>query len=128
MEIGINEWIIIMSLIFAFVIISRFVAGRQDSKRISNYIRQRGGRLISQVWAPFGTGWQGSEDSRIYEIVYTDRNGMRRNATVKTSMWGGVYFTGDDAVGGRLPETSEKKRLRLENERLKKELGRLRKK
>lgn len=66
-----------------------------DKGRITEYVHQRGGRVISISWAPFGRGWFGEKNSRIYEVVYYDQGGNQHFATCKTSMWTGVYWTDD---------------------------------
>jgi hypothetical protein len=133
------------------IIAIRLAAGAMDKSRIADYIRQQGGRVFSISWAPFGTGWFGEKNARIYEVVYYDANGNQHMATCKTSMMGGVYWT-EDRISHRkaawfseLPEknragapliraipersedhaASENDRLRQENERLNEELRRL---
>lgn len=76
----------------------RLFAGSMDGDRVEVYVRERGGRLLEKTWAPFGKGWFGEKDSRIYEITYLDRDGNTHRATCKTSMFSGVYFTEDNIV------------------------------
>jgi hypothetical protein len=66
-----------------------------DKNRITDYIQQRGGRIVSISWAPFGKGWFGEKEERIYEVVYYDNTGNQHFATCKTSLWTGVYWTED---------------------------------
>lgn len=66
-----------------------------DRRRIEEYVRGRGGRIVSIGWAPFGKGWFGEQNDRIYEVVYYDRPGLQHWATCKTSMFSGVYWTED---------------------------------
>jgi hypothetical protein len=73
-----------------------------DQSRITDYIRQRGGRVVSINWAPFGKGWFGEKEERIYEVVYYDRDGNQHFATCKTSIWTGVFWS-DDRVTHRKP-------------------------
>ncbi|MGO8689195.1 MAG: hypothetical protein ACLQLG_06140 [Thermoguttaceae bacterium] len=138
-------------LVMALIGISiRLVAGGMDRERIEDYIRQRGGRIISVTWSPFGKGWFGEQNARIYEVVYYDGQQNQHMATCKTSMFGGVYFTGDeisharaawadrvpdDAAQGKPllwsianagPPPDEAARLKEENARLREELERLR--
>jgi hypothetical protein len=77
---AIGSWAFLMSL---------------DKSRITEYIQQRGGRVVSISWAPFGKGWFGEKEERIYEVVYYDKAGAQHFATCKTSMWTGVYWTED---------------------------------
>jgi hypothetical protein len=101
-----------------------------DGDRIGEYVRQRGGKLLTKRWSPFGRGWFGERSDRIYEITYEDRDRNRRASTVKTSMFTGVYFTGDhivhrarDADASPPPEEGELARLRAENARLRDRLA-----
>lgn len=108
----------------------RLIAGALDGSRIDGYFRERGGRVVSRHWSPFGRGWFGERSDRIYEVVYEDRHGQRRRATVKTSMFTGVYLTEDRAVHRRADAAAaqgdEVQTLRAENARLKAELTRRR--
>lgn len=106
---------------FALVIILVIVAGlgfwwlrmSMDQSRITDYIQQRGGRIVSISWAPFGHGWFGEKEERIYEVVYYDREGNQHFATAKTSLMTGVYWTEDRITHrkaewyGRLPQKNE---------------------
>jgi hypothetical protein len=128
----------------------RLFAGSMDRQRIEDYIRQRGGRMISINWAPFGKGWFGEQNARLYEVVYYDRDGNQHMATCKTRNLGGVYFTDDQiahararwadrvpedaargkpliySIGNAEAEQDETARLKEENSRLREELERLR--
>jgi hypothetical protein len=128
---------------------ARLLAGSMDHQRIEDYIRQRGGRIISINWAPFGKGWFGEQDARLYEVVYYDRDSNQHMATCKTRMLGGVYFTDDQvahtrarwadrvpedaaqgkpliySIGNSEAEQDETARLKEENARLREELERL---
>ena len=118
----------ILLLLVAVVVVFRLMAGSMDGDRIESYVRQRGGTLRSKSWAPFGKGWVGEKSDRIYEIEYETRDGEVRQATVKTSMLTGVYFTDDRPVGRDRKSmtdpapTDETAALRAENARLKAEL------
>jgi len=72
-----------------------------DKGRITEYIEQRGGRIVSISWAPFGKGWFGEKEERIYEVVYYDQAGSQHFATCKTSLWTGVYWTEDRVTHGK---------------------------
>ena len=122
------EFVAIFLLFVAIAVVVRLTAGSLDGPRIDAYIRKRGGRVISKRWTPFGRGWFGERSDRIYEVVYEGRDGERRRATVKTSMWTGVYLTDDAPLrrGAAEPRQADKatelERLRAENARLKAEL------
>jgi hypothetical protein len=120
-----------------------------DKSRITDYIRQRGGRIVSISWAPFGKGWFGEKEERIYEVVYYDQAGNQHFATCKTSWFTGVYWTEDRVTHGKsrwydsvspgneprkplirqIPKEVEEdaaeelRRLREENARLREQLG-----
>lgn len=81
--------------IIAVAILFRVTAGGMDHQRVREYVEGRGGRLLDCHWAPFGTGWFGEKSDRIYEVRYRDRDGNLHQATCKTSMWTGVYWTED---------------------------------
>ena len=112
--------IIIIFVIIAIVI--RLCAGSFDAERVERHIKDMGGELVDKSWDPFGPGWFGEKDSRIYEIVYRDRTGSLRRAHVKTSMLSGVYLTNDkpaDDLSGSVESVEdEKTRLRRRLEEL----------
>jgi hypothetical protein len=119
----------IILFVVVLAIMIRLIAGSMDGDRVERYIRDRGGRLISKQWNPLGRGWFGEKDSRIYNVHYVDAEGNEREATVKTSMMSGVYFTEDRIIRPmrRLDQTpvepiSELERLRAENARLREQL------
>lgn len=106
--------------VLAIAIVFRLLAGGLDGDRIDAYLAERGCEVLDRSWAPFGTGWFGEKNDRIYEVVYRDRQGATRRATVKTSMFSGVYLTEDRVVEGPPPRDEGKTvaELRAENERL----------
>jgi hypothetical protein len=143
--------IAIVFVIFAVIGLAIwFVQKGMDEQRITDYIQERGGRVVSINWAPFGKGWFGDKNDRIYEVVYYDSAGNQHWATCKTNMWSGVYWTDDRVTHGTStwyevvaptnepgrpllgqipktaaePEPDELQRLREENARLKEELAR----
>src|SRR4051812_40073078 len=71
------------------------LASSSDRNRIAKYIHERGGRIVSIAYAPFGRGWFGEKNDRIYEVVYYDSEGNQHFASCKTSMWSEVYWTED---------------------------------
>ncbi len=86
----------------ALVVIGvRLAAGSMDRDRIAGYVQERGGRVVSINWAPFGVGWFGEKNSRIYEVVYYDTSGNQHFASCKTSIWSGVYWTEDRISHGK---------------------------
>jgi hypothetical protein len=119
---------IIIPLFIILAIVIWLVARGMDTDRVKEYIEARGGKLLEKHWAPFGKGWFGEKSDRIYEVRYLDKEGNEHQATCKTSMWTGVYWTEDTIVKyARRPDVDassaasleeENRRLREENERL----------
>ncbi len=114
----------------AIAIVIRLLAGGMDGDRVRAYIEKRGGRLLSSGWAPFGKGWFGEKNDRIYEVRYVDGDGNEHEAHCKTSMFSGVYFTEDrivcssKATSKESQDQSQLSDLELENRRLRDELER----
>jgi hypothetical protein len=119
---------IIPLLLFLAIFVIWLIARGMDTDRVKEYIEARGGKLLEKHWAPFGKGWFGEKSDRIYEVRYLDKNGNEHQASCKTSLWSGVYWTEDTIVkyARRAEEDSpsvasleeENRRLRQENERL----------
>jgi len=84
----------LVAVLIATAVAIRLVAGALDGERIANHFEQRGWTVLSQAWDPFGPGWFGERNARIYRVAYVDEQGARRTAHVKTSMLSGVYLTG----------------------------------
>jgi hypothetical protein len=115
----------------ALAILIRIMLGGMDGTRVRNYIEARGGRLLSSNWAPFGRGWFGEKSDRIYAVRYVDRDGNEHEASCKTSLFTGVYFTEDQIVRYAAPRQntqndSHLSQLEQENRRLRAELERVR--
>ncbi|MBA2116543.1 hypothetical protein [Bremerella alba] len=83
-------------------IVIRLAAGSMDGGRVRQYITGIGGELLESHWDPFGPGWFGEKNARIYQIRYRDREGCIHRAHVKTSLMSGVYLTNDEII--RCPE------------------------
>jgi len=121
------EILLVVFAVLAVALVFRLLAGQLDDGRVRRHIEEQGGHLIEKRWNPFGKGWLGEKNARIYEVRYRDRDGNIRRATCKTSALAGVYFTEDRVVSGsqaeRDPLVEENRRLRREIERLKRERG-----
>lgn len=72
---------------------------------MKEYFAARGETLISFELEPFGPGWFGERDSRIFSIRYRDRDQKLHAAFAKTSMFSGVYLTEDRVI--ELPDAAE---------------------
>ena len=123
-----------MEVVFIFVavafvaVVIRVVAGAMDHERLNGYVAERGGRVIEQHWNPFGRGWFGSQNERIYDVRYEDADGNVHYATCKTSLLAGVYLTEDQIVerSGSTASDDRETQLERENRELREELDRLR--
>ena len=71
----------------------RLMLGQRDRARIQDYVAERGGQVRSIRWTPFGPGWFGEENARLYEVRLVDSDGRERVRSCKTRMFGGVYWT-----------------------------------
>lgn len=78
---------------------ARLMAGSLDRDRIRQYVEKGGGRVLDIVWNPIGPGWWGSRE-RIYDVTYRTHNGKVLTATCKTTMFSGVYWTGNTPPSG----------------------------
>jgi len=113
----------VLFVVILIAVVFRLLAGSMDGDRVGNYIRSQGGELIEKRWTPFGRGWFGEKNDRIYEVRYRDGAGNVHEATVKTSLFSGVYFTEDRIV--QAAKTSESKDLEAENKRLRQRIAEL---
>ena len=120
-------FVVLIPLAIIVAIVIRFAAGNLDQDRVRQYVEERGGKLISADWAPFGPGWFGEKNDRIYQVRYLDHDGNEHEAYAKTSMWTGVYLTEDRIVRyAKTPVDQEDvESLEEENRRLRAELERL---
>lgn len=119
---GVFILFVIMALVF------RLFAGGMDRDRVRDHIESSGGRLLEKRWAPFGKGWFGEKNDRIYEIRFIDSAGNEHEATCKTSLFSGVYLTGDRIVQYAAPPTPPMAPFDSqaeENQRLREEIARL---
>lgn len=119
--------ITIFVVVLVVLLVFRLIAGSMDGNRVKEYIGSQGGELLESKWSPFGRGWFGDKSDRIYEVRYRDRLGSLHEATVKTSMFSGVYLTEDRIVqaGNALQPTQQD--LELENARLRQRIAELEK-
>ncbi len=86
------------------------------------YVTEQGGHLQECSWHPFGKGWFGSEHERIYKVTYTDSSGNQHDATCKTSLLAGVYFTEDRLIHVSSDYSNKSEYLAEENARLRAQL------
>lgn len=116
----------VVVIVIFFAIVVRLAAGSFDGDRVKAYVEQTlKGELLGQSWDPLGPGWFGEKDSRIYEIIYKDRDGNTHRANVKTSMMSGVYLTNDVVIERAQPQGAtsledEERELRSRLDQIKK--------
>lgn len=101
-----------------------------DKARVRNHFEGEGCKIINISWRLFGHGWMAESHegggNRIYLVDYTDAAGNTKSAWCKTAWLGGVYLAGDKIVKpgparAPLDKDAEIKRLRAENEALKRQ-------
>ncbi|MCZ7592352.1 MAG: hypothetical protein M5U15_09460 [Kiritimatiellae bacterium] len=110
--------------VLALLLVVRLMAGAFDAERVEQYVREQGWELMDRSWDPFGPGWFGEEDSRIYKILYRDERGNVHRANVKTAMFSGVYLTNDEIIhSAEEPPTTNT--LAEENQRLRERIREL---
>jgi hypothetical protein len=94
-----NAGVVFIVILFVVVaVVIRLMAGGLDQDRVRSYVESRGGRFLDSSWAPFGKGWFGEKNDRIYEVRFLDGQGNEHHASCKTSLFSGVYFTDDRIV------------------------------
>ncbi|MEZ4699457.1 MAG: hypothetical protein R2834_03925 [Rhodothermales bacterium] len=117
----------IIAVLLVVLLVYRLIAGSLEGNRVKEYIGSQGGELLESKWSPFGRGWFGEKSDRIYEIRYRDRTGSLHEATVKTSMFSGVYLTEDRIVQPGNLSTPTLPDLERENARLRQRIAELEK-
>jgi hypothetical protein len=103
-----DSGVVLIVIVFVVVaIVIRLMAGGLDHDRVRSYVESRGGRLLDANWAPFGRGWFGEKNDRIYEVRFLDADGNEHHASCKTSLFSGVYLTDDRIVRYAAPRENE---------------------
>ena len=89
----------IFAVVLGIAVVFRLLAGSMDGDRVVEYIRNQGGEVIESHWSPFGPRLvRRKRTIEFTKYVTEDRHGNIHDATVKTSMFSGVYFTEDRIV------------------------------
>lgn len=91
-------FVLVVSAILSASIIMFRITMHFDGRRVARYFMRMNGVLEDFRWRPFGPGWFGERNARIYKIQYRDAEDRVHTAYVKTSFWTGVYLTGDKVV------------------------------
>jgi hypothetical protein len=73
----------------------RFACHFWDKSRIRSTIEAAGGTVYEIKWRPFARGWFGEKGERHYEVRYRTVDGRTLTTTCKTSLFTGVYWSGD---------------------------------
>ncbi len=116
----------LIPLVLIAMLLFRLLAGSMDQGRLESYIADKGWTLVDRHWEPFGPGWFGEKDSRIYRITYRDEEGALYEAHAKTSMMSGVYLTNERLIRARTTaEPTAQMSLEQENEALKRRIEEL---
>lgn len=95
----------LLGLIGLWILVGMSVLHRFDRRRIRAFIAAQGGELQSVRWEPFGPGWPGSSNERIYRIRYRGPDGSDREARCVTSTFGEIYLRPDDPLPLSPPAT-----------------------
>lgn len=116
---------LLLPVVLLLVVGLRVAADRWDRQRIRRDVEARGGCVLDITWKPFGRGWFGEKNDRVYLVEWEDAARAAHRSWCKTSMFSGVFWTEDE--GGPGPARGgELERLRAENRRLREELARAR--
>ncbi len=87
------EPLIFVAIFMVIVILFRiFILSEWDRDRIKKDASQRGWQIITIDWEPFGPGWMGEKNDRIYGVLFIDETGRKTQRYCKTSMLSGVYW------------------------------------
>jgi len=65
---------------------------RRDKLALRSYLASENGTFLSMTWAPFGPGWAGERNDRIYVVKYRNGRGETEQAYAKVSSTGAVYL------------------------------------
>lgn len=88
-----------LAVVLVVMVATIWMSMRLDRIRLDRHFAQRGAKLLSRSWLPFGRGWLGSLHETIYSVRYRDVDGSERVATVHTSFLGGVHVEDDRSAG-----------------------------
>ncbi len=119
---------VLIPLLIVAVVVWRITAGSMDRKRVRKHIKSLGGTLLECTWTFWGPDRFGDRDSRIYRVRYVDSDLDTHMAYCKTSLGGGVFFTGDKVVASEKPDAGDEslevanRKLEVENRELREKL------
>lgn len=95
--------IVFFILVVLIAVVIRLAAGASDHERINEEVARRGGTVTGITWEPFGKGWFGEKNERIYKVAWRDKDATHRTAWCKTSMLSGVYFSDETVAESDAP-------------------------
>ena len=84
--------LIVLTVIIGIILWRIFIIGPMDRRRIMDDARSKGWNIKSITWSPFGPGWIGEKNDRIYSVEFTNKNGKASRKYCKTSVFSGVYW------------------------------------
>ncbi len=87
----------------AIAIALRIMAGKWDRKRIAKELKDSGCTLLHASWSQFGKGTFGETNTRTYEVSYLNSTGEKQYATVQTSLFNDVFWSGDGPPSNYAP-------------------------
>ncbi len=86
------EVIVVLMVVTLSIFFRVFIISQWDRDRINDDAKSKGWVVSSIVWEPFGPGWFGEKNDRIYSVSYMNAKGKKVNQFCKTSMLSGVYW------------------------------------
>ncbi len=89
---------LIVGVLIVFAIGIRILFHYLDKNRIKSEIEQRDGRVIEISWCPFARGWWAEKGERHYRVIFQDSAGRTIQTQCKSSLFTGVYWSGDESV------------------------------
>jgi hypothetical protein len=95
--------LLIAGVFIVFAIGIRILCHFLDKDRIKSEIEQRGGSVIEIYWFPFARGWWAEKGERHYRVIFQDNTGRSIQTQCKSSLFTGVYWSGEENVIFSLP-------------------------
>jgi len=74
----------------------RVLGGWVDSLRVVASLRKQGGRVLEKSWTPHGSGLLEKKFSRLYRILYEDKQGRTHLTLITSSLFAGIQPVQDE--------------------------------
>jgi hypothetical protein len=87
-----TQVIIILSLVLISILWRIFITSNWDRQRIINDANNNGWTIKTIEWEPFGPGFLGEKNDRIYSVRFINENDIAQTRFCKTSVLSGVYW------------------------------------